>query len=73
MSMQGDIDVRETTEWIEALAGVIENVGPERAHYLIETLIATARQEGVNIPYSATTEYINTIPAERQPPYPGDP
>ncbi|ENO96607.1 pyruvate dehydrogenase subunit E1, partial [Thauera phenylacetica B4P] len=54
MSMQGDIDVRETTEWTEALAGVVENVGPERAHYLIETLIATARQEGVNIPYSAT-------------------
>jgi pyruvate dehydrogenase E1 component len=27
----------------------------------------------VNIPYSATTEYINTIPAEQQPPYPGDP
>ncbi|MGD9872100.1 MAG: pyruvate dehydrogenase (acetyl-transferring), homodimeric type, partial [Thauera sp.] len=51
---------------------VVENVGPERAHYLIETLIATARQEGVNIPYSATTEYINTIPAAQQPPYPGD-
>jgi len=73
MSTQGDIDVRETAEWIEALAGVIEHTGVERAHYLIETLIATARQEGVNIPYSATTEYINTIPAEQQPPYPGDP
>ncbi|MER2555707.1 MAG: pyruvate dehydrogenase (acetyl-transferring), homodimeric type, partial [Thauera sp.] len=73
MSMQGDIDVRETTEWIESLSGVIASGGPARAHYLIETLIATARQEGVNIPYSATTEYINTIPAEQQPPYPGDP
>ena len=73
MSNQGDIDVRETTEWVDALAGVIEHAGAERAHFLIETLIATARQEGVNIPYSATTEYINTIPAEQQPPYPGDP
>ena len=73
MSTQGDIDIRETAEWIEALEGVVANEGPARAHYLIETLIATARQEGVNIPYSATTEYINTIPAEQQPPYPGDP
>ncbi|HRO37746.1 pyruvate dehydrogenase (acetyl-transferring), homodimeric type [Thauera sp.] len=73
MSKQGDIDIRETAEWIEALEGVVANEGPARAHYLIETLIATARQEGVNIPYSATTEYINTIPAEQQPPYPGDP
>ncbi|HRV79230.1 MAG TPA: pyruvate dehydrogenase (acetyl-transferring), homodimeric type, partial [Thauera sp.] len=70
---QTDTDALETKEWLDALAAVVEHEGPERAHYLIETLIATARQEGVNIPYSATTEYINTIPAERQPPYPGDP
>ena len=46
MSTQGDIDIRETAEWIEALEGVVANEGPARAHYLIETLIATARQEG---------------------------
>ncbi|MDX5410462.1 MAG: pyruvate dehydrogenase (acetyl-transferring), homodimeric type [Thauera sp.] len=68
-----DTDPQETKEWLESLAAVVEHEGPQRAHYLIETLIATARQEGVNIPYSATTEYINTIPAEQQPPYPGDP
>ncbi|MDI3515184.1 MAG: pyruvate dehydrogenase component [Rhodocyclaceae bacterium] len=68
-----DTDPQETKEWLESLAAVVEHAGPARAHYLIETLIATARQEGVNIPYSATTEYINTIPAEQQPPYPGDP
>ncbi|ATE60573.1 pyruvate dehydrogenase (acetyl-transferring), homodimeric type [Thauera sinica] len=71
--LKADTDTQETQEWLEAIASVIENEGPERAHFLIETLIATARQEGVNIPYSATTEYINTIPAEQQPPYPGDP
>ncbi|MBP6762775.1 MAG: pyruvate dehydrogenase (acetyl-transferring), homodimeric type, partial [Thauera sp.] len=69
---QPDTDAQETKEWLEALAAVVEHEGPQRAHYLIETLIATARQEGVNIPYSATTEYINTIPVEQQPPYPGD-
>ncbi|MHB1374647.1 MAG: hypothetical protein ACYCWL_12265, partial [Thauera sp.] len=60
-----DTDPQETKEWLESLAAVVEHEGPARAHYLIETLIATARQEGVNIPYSATTEYINTIPAEK--------
>ena len=70
---QTDTDAQETKEWLEALAAVVEHEGPERAHFLIENLIASARQEGVNIPYSATTEYINTIPPERQPPYPGNP
>ncbi len=70
---QTDTDAQETKEWLDALAGVIENEGPERAHYLIESLISNARQEGLNVPYSATTEYINTIPADQQPAYPGDP
>ncbi|APR05940.1 pyruvate dehydrogenase (acetyl-transferring), homodimeric type [Thauera chlorobenzoica] len=67
-----DTDAQETKEWLEALAAVVEHEGPERAHYLIETLIAAAREEGVNIPYSANTAYINTIPVEQQPSYPGD-
>lgn len=40
---------------------------------LIETLIGQGRAEGIDIPYSATTEYVNTIPVSRQPKYPGDP
>ncbi|MDR1855273.1 MAG: pyruvate dehydrogenase (acetyl-transferring), homodimeric type [Azoarcus sp.] len=67
-----DIDPAETQEWVDALAAVIEREGAARAHYLIESLIATAREEGAEIPYSATTEYINTIPPEQQPRYPGD-
>ena len=43
---QTDTDAQETKEWLDALAAVVEHEGPERAHYLIETLIATARQEG---------------------------
>ena len=68
-----DPDQQETQEWLEALASVIENAGPERAHSLIENLIDNAREEGIDIPYSATTQYINTIPADQQPPYPGNP
>ncbi|MDR2679026.1 MAG: pyruvate dehydrogenase (acetyl-transferring), homodimeric type, partial [Zoogloeaceae bacterium] len=67
-----DRDPVETREWVEALAAVIEREGAERAHYLIEALVATARAEGAEIPYSANTEYINTIPPDQQPRYPGD-
>ena len=69
---QQDTDPQETREWQEALTGVIENEGPERAHFLIEQMIGQAREEGIDIPYSATTEYINTISTDRQPKYPGD-
>jgi len=72
VSLQPDPDAQETGEWLDALSGVIEHEGPERAHFLIEKLIETAREDGVDIPYSATTQYINTIPADRQPKYPGD-
>ncbi|HRD35393.1 MAG TPA: pyruvate dehydrogenase (acetyl-transferring), homodimeric type [Rhodocyclaceae bacterium] len=73
IALQADADGQETQEWLEALGGVIENEGTERAHFLIEKLIESAREEGIDIPYSATTQYINTIPADKQPPYPGDP
>ncbi len=68
-----DADPSETREWQDALGGVIEKEGAERAHFLIERLIEQAREEGIDIPYSANTEYINTIPADRQPKYPGNP
>ena len=67
-----DADPQETQEWTEALQGVIANEGPKRAHYLIEKVIGQAREAGVDIPYSANTEYINTIPADQQPKYPGN-
>ncbi|NMG46719.1 pyruvate dehydrogenase (acetyl-transferring), homodimeric type [Azoarcus communis] len=70
--LKTDPDSQETQEWLDAIAAVIEHEGAERAHYLIERLIDSAREEGINLPYSATTQYINTIPATQQPKYPGD-
>ena len=67
-----DGDPEETHEWLDALQAVIEHEGPERAHYLIEQLIQIGHRAGINIAYSATTDYINTIPAHRQPKAPGD-
>ena len=67
-----DTDAQETQEWLDALSSVVSQEGTDRAHFLIEKLIEAGREEGIDIPYSATTEYINTIPADRQPKYPGD-
>lgn len=67
-----DADPQETREWLEALEAVIEEVGPERAHFLIEKLIELGHRAGINIPYAANTDYINTIPVDRQPLAPGD-
>jgi pyruvate dehydrogenase E1 component len=67
-----DADPQETSEWLEALQAVIAREGPERAHFLLEQLIALGHETGINMPYSANTEYINTIPADQQPVTPGD-
>ncbi|OIQ93459.1 pyruvate dehydrogenase E1 component [mine drainage metagenome] len=67
-----DPDAQETQEWLEALSGVIEREGPERAHFLIEKLVERARREGINLPYKATTAYLNTIPVGKEEPSPGN-
>ena len=68
-----DSDSTETQEWLDALASAIANEGPERAHHLIERLIDQARRSGVNLPYSATTAYVNTIPTSQERAMPGEP
>ena len=67
-----DDDASETREWLDALEGVLEREGPERAHFLLEALIDKARREGAHIPYSANTAYLNTIPPHQEEPLPGD-
>ncbi|GAA4026415.1 pyruvate dehydrogenase (acetyl-transferring), homodimeric type [Actimicrobium antarcticum] len=57
-----DPDVIETQEWLDALESVIENEGPERAHYLMERMVDLARRRGAHIPFSSNTAYVNTIP-----------
>ena len=68
-----ETDPIETQEWLDALAAVIENEGTERAHFLLEAMIDQARRSGSNLPYNATTAYVNTIPTHLQQPLPGDP
>lgn len=67
-----DDEPTETQEWLEALAAVIEREGKERAHFLLEQLLNEARQYGLDLPFSATTAYINTIAAEEEERSPGN-
>ncbi|GAO05129.1 pyruvate dehydrogenase (acetyl-transferring), homodimeric type [Anaeromyxobacter sp. PSR-1] len=67
-----DLDPQETREWLDALEGVLQREGTDRAHFLIEQLIDRARRSGAYLPFSANTAYVNTIPVEKQPRYPGD-
>ena len=73
MDLSLDNDELETQEWIEALNSVIDAEGSERAHFLIEMMIDQARRSGSNLPYNATTAYVNTIPTHLQQRHPGSP
>jgi pyruvate dehydrogenase E1 component len=67
-----DGDPVETREWIDAIESVIENEGVERARFLLENLISRMRQAGADLPFSANTPYVNTIPVSAQPQRPPD-
>ncbi len=62
----------ETREWLESLEWVLQNAGSERVAHLLEQLESYAHRKGVKIPFSANTPYVNTIPRDEQPEYPGD-
>jgi pyruvate dehydrogenase E1 component len=69
---QTDVDAQETQEWLDALSAVIQQEGPERAHYLIEKQIELARATGINVPYAANTAYVNSIPPDQEVRSPGN-
>ena len=67
-----DLDPEETQEWLESIDSVLQAHGPDRAHFLLNSMIDHARRSGAYLPYSATTAYLNTIGVSQQPEYPGD-
>jgi pyruvate dehydrogenase E1 component len=68
-----DLDAVETTEWLEALDAVVSHDGPDRARELLTRVVERAQHAGTGTIASLSTAYINTIPAEREPEFPGDP
>jgi pyruvate dehydrogenase E1 component len=67
-----DIDPQETDEWLDSLNSVIDIGGRARARYLLARLMERAREQGVGVPAMVTSDYINTIPPEQEPWFPGD-
>ena len=71
-SQDAEIDTIETLEWLESLDYVLQARGASRAAELLRQLDAHARQTGQALPFTANTPYVNTIPADQQPRYPGN-
>ncbi len=67
-----DVDPTETREWLESLDAVVAERGSIRARYLLSKLVERAHQTTLGVPGVITTPYINTIPPEDEPDYPGD-
>ena len=67
-----DIDAEETSEWLESIDDLIQTGGPKRARYILMSMEEHARRKGVETPPNLTTPYVNTIPVEEEPLYPGD-
>jgi len=71
MQHMENIEEIELQEWLESLDYVIQSGGPERATKLLQALQARAYYDGIKLPFSANTPYINTIAPEDQPKFPG--
>nr|WP_234412440.1 pyruvate dehydrogenase (acetyl-transferring), homodimeric type [Nocardioides sediminis] len=67
-----DIDPDETLEWIDSFDAMLDDKGRERARYVMLRLLERAREKQVGVPALRSTDYINTIPPEREPWFPGD-
>jgi pyruvate dehydrogenase E1 component len=67
-----DVDPSETREWVDSLDAVIEHHGRERARFLMLKVLERAREAGIGVPSLTSTDYINTIPPDREPEFPGD-
>jgi pyruvate dehydrogenase E1 component len=67
-----DIDPDETQEWLASLDAAVDDRGRQRARYLMLALLQRARERGIGVPSLTTTDYINTIPPEAEPWFPGD-
>ncbi len=67
-----DIDPQETSEWLDSLDSVVDVRGKARARYLLTRLMERAREQGVGVPSTVSTPYINTIPPDQEPWFPGD-
>jgi pyruvate dehydrogenase E1 component len=68
-----DLDATETREWLDSLDYVLQSGGPAKVARLLRELTLYAKQNGVKLPFTANTPYVNTIPFDEQALMPGNP
>ena len=66
MGILNDHDPVETQEWVDSLRAIVQYQGVDRARFILERLRDEARRTGAQLPFTATTPYVNTIPPERE-------
>ncbi len=67
-----DLETLETRDWMESLEEVLHRGGPDRVRELLRELQIRAQHRGVELPVTSQTPQVNTLPAELDPPYPGN-
>ncbi|SEQ73432.1 pyruvate dehydrogenase (acetyl-transferring), homodimeric type [Microlunatus flavus] len=67
-----DIDPEETQDWLESLDDLLAEKGKHRARFVMLQLLARARERQVGLPALRSSDYVNTIPPEAEPWFPGD-
>ncbi len=67
-----DVDPEETGEWLESFDQLVETHGTERAEYIVRSLLQRAGAKSIGVPMVTTTDYVNTIPKDQEPKFPGD-
>ena len=67
-----DIDPGETKEWLDALSSLYATHGEERVRHILTELNQKAADSGVELPTAVTSNFCNTIPANREKVMPGD-
>ncbi|HLR84003.1 MAG TPA: pyruvate dehydrogenase (acetyl-transferring), homodimeric type, partial [Nocardioidaceae bacterium] len=67
-----DIDPDETQEWLDSLDALVDERGRDRARYVMLKLLERSRESKVGVPALRSTDYINSIPPESEPWFPGD-
>ena len=66
------VDVNQIDAWVESFDSVLTQQGRRYGQNLLAQLLDFARARGLALPANLNTPYINTIPLEEQPQYPGD-
>ncbi len=69
---EGDVDPRETADWLASLDSLLRHGGKERARFVLSSLEEKAKELGVLPDTPPFSPYRNTIPLDAQPPFPGD-